>query len=204
MWNNQEDRYIEDYKNWAGITNDPENKHIPTFGENLRYFFRYQLNHMYFRYLFWNFVGRQNDNQGMYGDILNGNWISGINFLDNSRLGPQDDIPGSMENKARNTFFFLPLLFGLIGLYYHFKKNSKDGTVVLLLFIMTGLAITVYLNQHSPQPRERDYAYAASFYAFAIWIGLSVLWLFELLSEEIVTEAGRHDLFRCWSSCWCR
>ena len=185
MWNNQEDRYIQDYKNWAGIRNDPENKHIPTFGENLRYFFRYQLNHMYFRYLFWNFVGRQNDNQGNYGDILNGNWISGISFLDKSRLGPQDDIPGSLSNKARNTFFFLPLLFGIFGLYYQFKKNSKDGTVVLLLFIMTGLAITVYLNQHSPQPRERDYAYAASFYAFAIWIGLSVLWLFDLISRKI-------------------
>jgi hypothetical protein len=185
MWNNQEDRYIEDYKNWAGISNDPDNKHIPTFGENLRYFFRYQLNHMYFRYLFWNFVGRQNDNQGMYGDILNGNWISGINFLDKGRLGPQDNIPDSLANKARNKFFFLPLLFGIFGLYYHFKKNSKDGTVVLLLFLMTGLAITVYLNQHSPQPRERDYAYAASFYAFAIWIGLSVLGMFELLSRKL-------------------
>jgi hypothetical protein len=185
MWNSQEDRYIQDYKNWAGISNDPDNKRIPTFGENLRYFFRYQLNHMYFRYLFWNFVGRQNDNQGMYADILNGNWLSGINFLDNYRLGPQDNIPDSLSNKARNTYFFLPLLFGLIGLYYQFKKNSKDGTVVMLLFIMTGLAITIYLNQHSPQPRERDYAYAASFYAFAIWIGLSVLWLFDLLSRKL-------------------
>jgi MFS family permease len=185
MWNNQEDRYIEDYKRWAGIANDPENKHIPTFGENLRYFFRYQINHMYIRYFLWNFAGRQNDNQGMYGDILNGNWLSGINFLDNSRLGPQDDIPGSLANSARNTFFFLPLLFGIFGLYHHFKKNTKDATVVMLLFIMTGVAITVYLNQHSPQPRERDYAYAASFYAFTIWIGLSVTWLFELLSRKI-------------------
>jgi len=185
MWNNQENRYIDDYKNWAGITNDPENKRVPTFGQNLRYFFRYQLNHMYFRYLFWNFVGRQNDNQGMFGDLLNGNWISGINFLDNSRLGPQDDIPKSLSSKARNTFYFLPLLLGIAGLYFHFKKNSKDGTVVLLLFLMTGLAITVYLNQHSPQPRERDYAYAASLYAFAIWIGISVLWLFEQLSKKL-------------------
>jgi hypothetical protein len=185
MWNNQEDRYIKDYKAWAGITNDPDDKHIPTFGENLRYFFRYQVNHMYFRYFFWNFVGRQNDSQGMVGDLLNGNWLSGINFLDKSRLGPQDDIPASMSNKARNTFYFLPLLFGILGLYYHFKKNSKDGTVVLLLFIMTGLAITIYLNQHSPQPRERDYAYAASFYAFAIWIGMSVLWLFDLVSRKV-------------------
>jgi hypothetical protein len=183
MWNNQEDRYIEDYKNWAGITNDPDNKKIPTFSQNLRYFFRYQVNHMYFRYFFWNFVGRQNDNQGVYGDILNGNWISGIGFLDKARLGPQD-VPESMSNRARNTYYFLPLIFGLLGLYYHFKKNAKDGTVVFLLFFMTGLAITIYLNQHSPQPRERDYAYAASFYAFTIWIGLSVLWLFELLSTK--------------------
>jgi tetratricopeptide (TPR) repeat protein len=132
----------------------------------------------------WNFVGRQNDSQGMYADILNGNWISGIGFLDKARLGPQD-IPESMANKSRNTYYFLPLIFGLLGLFYHFKKNSKDGTVVMLLFLMTGIAITIYLNQHSPQPRERDYAYAASFYAFAMWIGLSVLWLFELLSKKL-------------------
>jgi hypothetical protein len=187
MWNNQEDRYIEDYKSWAGITNDPENKRVPTFSENLRYFIRYQLNHMYWRYFFWNFVGRQNDNQGMFADLLNGNWISGIGFIDEMRLGPQD-VPESMSNKARNTFFFLPLIFGLVGLYYHFKRNYKDGIVVALLFFMTGLAITIYLNQHSPQPRERDYAYAASFYAFAIWIGLSVLWLFELLSKKLAPK----------------
>ncbi len=185
MWNNQEERYIDDYKKWAGIKNDPDNKHIPTFGENLRYFYDYQINHMYFRYFFWNFVGRQNDNQGMYGDILNGNWLSGINFLDNMRLGPQDNIPDSLSNKAHNKFYFLPLLFGLFGLFYHFKKNSKDATVVMLLFIMTGLAIIIYVNQHSPQPRERDYSYAVSFYAFAIWIGLSVLWLYELLSRKM-------------------
>jgi hypothetical protein len=184
MWNNQEDRYAEDYKNWAGIKNDPDNKHIPTFSENLRYFFRYQLNHMYFRYFFWNFVGRQNDGQGMYADILNGNWISGIGFIDKARLGPQD-IPASLSNKARNTFYFLPLLFGLFGFYYHYKKNAKDATVVFLLFLMTGIAITVYLNMHSPQPRERDYAYAASFYAFAMWIGLSVLGLYELLTKKL-------------------
>ena len=185
MWNNQESRYADDYKKWAGISNDPDNKHIPTFSENLRYFFRYQVNHMYFRYFFWNFVGRQNDSQGYYADILNGNWLSGINFLDEMRLGPQDSIPDSLSNKSRNTFYFFPLIFGLLGLYYHFKKNSKDATVVLLLFLMTGLAIVIYLNQHSPQPRERDYAYAASFYAFSIWIGLSVLWLYELISKKL-------------------
>lgn len=184
MWNNQEQRYIDDYKNWAGIRNDPDDKHIPTFSENLKFFFSYQINHMYWRYFFWNFVGRQNDNQGMYADLLNGNWLSGIRFIDEMRLGPQD-IPASLENKAHNTYYFLPLIFGLIGMYYHFKKNYKDGMVVALLFLMTGLAITVYLNQQSPQPRERDYAYAASFYAFTIWIGLSVLWLFEIFSKKL-------------------
>lgn len=187
MWNNQENRYMEDYKNWSGITNDPDNKKIPTFSQNLRFFIRYQLNHMYWRYFFWNFVGRQNDNQGMYADLLNGNWISGIKFIDEMRLGPQD-IPDSLGNKARNTFFFLPLIFGILGMYYHYKKNYKDGLVVTLLFVMTGLAIVVYLNQHSPQPRERDYAYAASFFAFTIWIGLSVLWLTDLLSRKLAPK----------------
>ena len=184
MWNNQEDRYIKGYKNWAGIKNDPDNKHIPTFGENLRFFWKYQINNMYIRYLFWNFVGRQNDTQNDYGDILHGNWISGINFIDQARLGPQTDIPDSLKSKARNTYFFLPLLFGLLGMFYQFRKNSKDGWVIMLLFLMTGLAIVVYLNQQSPQPRERDYAYAASFYAFAIWIGLSVLALYDFLGKK--------------------
>ena len=185
MWNNQDDQYIENYKNWAGIRNDPQNKHIPTFGENLSFFVNYQLNHMYFRYLFWNFIGRQNDNQGFYADILNGNWISGIEAIDNSRLGPQNSIPDSLKNKAHNTFFFLPLIFGLIGLYYHFKRNYKDGLVVMALFFMTGLAIEIYLNMQAPQPRERDYAFAASFYAYAIWIGLSVPAVYELLCKKL-------------------
>ena len=184
MWNSQENSYIENYKNWAGIRNDPENKKIPTFGQNLRFFFRYQVSNMYFRYLFWNFVGRQNDRQNFYGDILNGNWLSGLDFLDEARLGPQQ-LPGSMKSEARNTFFFFPLIFGLLGLYHHFKRNHRDGLVVLLLFLMTGLAIVVYLNQQSPQPRERDYAYAASFYAFAIWIGLSVPALAEYLRKKL-------------------
>lgn len=184
MWNSQDQGYIENYKRWAGITNDPENKKLPTFGQNLRFFFRYQVGNMYFRYLFWNFVGRQNDRQNDYGDVLNGNWISGINFLDEARLGPQQR-PESMQSPSRNTFYFLPLLFGILGLYYHFKKNEKDALVVLLLFIMTGLAIVVYLNQQSPQPRERDYAYAASFYAFTIWIGLSVAAVTAYLQKKL-------------------
>ncbi len=185
MWNNQETRYINDYKNWAGITNDPENQVIPTFGQNLKYFFRYQIGHMYWRYFMWNFAGRQNDLQGGYGDLINGNWISGITFLDEARLGPQTDLPDNFDNNARNKFYFLPLILGIVGLVFHFRRHSRDAWVVTLLFLMTGLAIVIYLNQHSPQPRERDYAYAASFYAFAIWIGLGVLALFEQVKKYL-------------------
>jgi hypothetical protein len=183
MWNNTEQRYIKDYKNWAGISNDPESKRIPTFGQNLKYFFRYQVGHMYWRYFMWNFSGRQNDIQGGYGNVINGNWISGINFIDEARLGPQTDLPDNFDNNARNKFYLLPLLLGMIGLVFHFRRNSRNAWVVTLLFFMTGLAITIYLNQHSPQPRERDYAYAASFYAFAIWIGLGVIALYEQLKK---------------------
>ncbi len=183
MWSSTKTIYVDDYKRWAGIKRDPDNKHIPTFGENLRFFFKYQLGHMYLRYFMWNFAGRQNDIQGR-GGLLKGNWISGINFIDEWRLGPQNNLPESMENKGRNKFYFLPLILGLIGLFYQFNKNYKDGIVVSLLFIMTGIAIVIYLNQYSPQPRERDYAYAATFYAFAIWIGLGVLSIFNFFAKR--------------------
>ena len=179
MWNNTEQRYINDYKNWAGITNDPDSKQIPTFGQNLRYFFRYQLGHMYWRYFMWNFSGRQNDLQGGYGDLIHGNWLSGIGFIDEARLGPQSNLPDNFDNKAHNKFYMLPFILGVAGVVFHFRRQSRDAWVVGLLFFMTGIAITIYLNQHSPQPRERDYAYAASFFAYAIWIGLGVLALYE-------------------------
>ncbi len=194
MWNNTESRYIKDYKTWSDMTGVKittqdefgETKEItkPTFSENLRFFFRYQLNFMYFRYFMWNFSGRQNDVQGMV-DRKNGNWITGIPFLDEARLGPALNVPESLRNKATNKFFLLPLLLGLIGLIFHVKKDTKNFIVIGLLFIMTGLAIVVYLNQQSPQPRERDYAYAASFYAFAIWIGLGVYALYYFVSEKL-------------------
>ena len=123
--------------------------------------------------------------QNPKGDIVNGNWISGIKFLDESRLGPQDNIPESMKNRGTNKFYFLPLILGMIGLFYHSRKHYKDSLVVLALFFMTGMAIVLYLNQYAPQPRERDYSYAASFYAFAIWIGLGVIPLFDLLKKYI-------------------
>ena len=194
MWNNTEQRYIDDYKKWSKMKGIPttvqdeygESKTLykPTFGENLRYFFRYQLNHMYFRYFMWNFSGKQNDIQGT-SDMKNGNWITGIRFFDELRLGPVLDAPKSLQSKATNKFYMFPFILGLIGLLYQFKKDNKSFIVILLIFIMTGLAIVVYLNQHSPQPRERDYAYAASFYAFAFWIGLGVYALFDMLSSKI-------------------
>ncbi len=156
---------------------------IPTFGQNIRFFLSYQVGYMYLRYFMWNFVGRQNDMQGR-GEVTKGNWISGIPFIDEARLGPMDNLPDTMKNnRAMNVYFFLPLILGLIGLYFHYNKNNKDFWIVTLLFVFTGLAIVVYLNQYPNQPRERDYAYAGSFYAFAIWIGLGVLGIINFISK---------------------
>jgi hypothetical protein len=167
-------------------------KKSPTAGQNFIFFWRYQVIHMYFRYFMWNFAGRQNDAQANFKtDINKGNWISGISFIDNMRLGDQSRIPDTMRNnKARNRYFMLPLLLGLAGLFYQRKKHQKDFLTVMVLFIMTGLAIVIYLNQSPLQPRERDYAYAGSFYAFAIWIGLGVLALYELLKKYIPSASG--------------
>jgi hypothetical protein len=186
--------HVEAYKSWANIqgesirvknpnTGESEIIKKPTFGENLKFFFRYQVGYMYLRYFFWNFAGRQNDIQGN-GEATKGNWISGIKFLDELRLGSQDNLPDELaNNKARNKYYMLPFLLGIIGLMVHYQKNKKDFTIVLWLFIMTGLAIVVYLNQTPYQPRERDYAYAGSFYAYAIWIGLGVIGLYELIRK---------------------
>lgn len=164
----------------------------PTFFDNLRFFWRYQLGHMYFRYFMWNFVGRQNDMQSRYEtEIDKGNWISGVNFIDEIRLGNQKQLPERMqENKARNRYYFLPLLLGIAGFIYQYKKHRKDFIVTLVLFIMTGIAIVVYLNQYPLQPRERDYAYAGSFYAFAIWIGLGVLAIYSGLKKYLPAISG--------------
>ena len=137
---------------------------------------------MYWRYFMWNFVGRQNDIQG-HGEIENGNWVSGVGFIDNARLGNQNNLPRSMSNSGRTEFYFLPLILGLIGLFYHIKRDIKNSWVVFLLFFMTGLAIVIYLNQTPYQPRERDYAYAGSFYAFCIWIGFGLLGVVEMLQK---------------------
>lgn len=192
----RQENHIEEYKYWANIkghrirTTDGRAITAPTFGENLRFFFTYQLNNMYWRYFLWNFVGRQSDIQN--SGLTDGNWISGINFLDELYLGPQKDLPTEMaENKGRNKYFFLPFILGLIGFFYQLRYDGKNFLVVFLLFFMTGIAIILYLNQTPLQPRERDYAYAGSFYAYAIWIGLGLLWLFEFLKRKVVKKNAR-------------
>ena len=205
------DRHKNNYEEWMGgiegknVTIDHlgERKTIkvPTMWENLYFFYSYQVNFMYWRYFMWNFAGRQNDIQG-HGEYEHGNWITGIPFLDNMRLGDQSKLPTELrENKGRNVFYCLPLLLGIIGLIWQVNKriSTKDGMVdegvkqfwvVFFLFFMTGLAIVLYLNQTPVQPRERDYAYAGSFYAFAIWIGLGVAAISDLLNKFVFKK---HD-----------
>ena len=160
---------------------------IPTFFENLRYFFAYQVNYMYWRYFMWNFSGRQNDLQGQ-GEITKGNWISGIPFIDALFLGPQDGLPTFVkENPGYNRYFMLPLILGLLGLLmqlYGGRRSKENFWIILMLFFMTGLAIVLYLNQPPYQVRERDYAYAGSFYAFAIWIGFGVPALYNMFTKN--------------------
>ena len=192
MWSWRDD-HVEEYKKWGNIkgypvrittgSGDYEVRYVPTFGENLRFFFTYQLGHMYWRYFMWNFVGRQNDIQG-HGDLLNGNWITGIKSIDAIRLGNQDKLTSAMLNDpSRNTYYFLPLLLGIAGMAIQFSRDQKNFWVIALLFILTGMAIVVYLNQYPLQPRERDYSYVGSFYAFSIWVGLGVLGLYEVLKK---------------------
>ena len=191
MWSDQKPSHIRTYKQYIKkgekirVTKPDGSTEVltrPTFGENLNYFFDYQIGHMYLRYFMWNFAGRQ-DNIESQGEIEHGNWISGIKFLDEMRLGNQDELPKSLENAANNKFYLLPFILGIIGLLFHFNTRRKDSFVVFLLFFMTGIAIVVFLNQYPYQPRERDYAYAGSFYAFAIWIGLGVMALFNSLGK---------------------
>ena len=183
------------YKSWVDIKGrdvlydqcgEMVTVNIPTQWENIQFFFKYQLNFMYWRYFMWNFVGRQNDIQG-HGEIEHGNWITGISFIDNVLVGNQQLLPSELkENKGRNVYYCLPLLLGIIGLLwqaYRSEKGIQQFWVVFFLFFMTGIAIVLYLNQYPMQPRERDYAYAGSFYAFAIWTGMGVAGLAELLKK---------------------
>lgn len=188
--------HVQEYKRWADVkgrkvrTEEGKMVTVPTFGENLKFFFAYQLNNMYWRYFLWNFVGRQSDIQNH--SIIDGNWMSGIRPLDELYLGPQDNLPSEVAaNRGRNTYYFLPFILGLIGFFYQLKRDGRNFLVVFLLFFMTGLAIILYLNQTPLQPRERDYAYAGSFYAFAIWIGLGLLWVYDLLRRKAFKTDGR-------------
>ncbi len=204
MWSS-DNSHVEEYIEWAGLKEKdlyqvrhdaqgqvvtdragnpvydhsrPKNK--PSFGSNLKFLVRYQIGHMYLRYFMWNFAGRQNDDQG-HGEITKGNWVCGIPFIDRITTGDGKNMPDEMKNhKAHNKYYMLPLLLGLFGLFFHYTVHKKDFWVVVMLFLLTGFAIIIYLNQYPLQPRERDYAYAASFYAFAIWIGLGVLAIVEL------------------------
>ena len=204
------DRHASAYESWMGGVEghevpydrcgEPIMVKLPTQLENIRFFLSYQVNFMYWRYFMWNFAGRQNDIQGN-GELEHGNWLSGIPFIDNMRLGDQSKLPSELrENKGRNVFYCLPLLLGLLGLFWQvYKKNTEEGDVnvgvkqfwvVFFLFFMTGLAIVFYLNQTPMQPRERDYAYAGSFYAFAIWVGLGAA----AISDLICRATGKERL----------
>lgn len=157
----------------------------PTTFDNLSFMVEYQFGYMYWRYLMWNFVGRQNDIQGKY-DNLDGNWLSGINFIDEMRLGSQQNLPDDvLNNKGRNVYFFLPFILGIIGLLYHANKDLKSFYVLFALFLFTGLALKIYLNERPFEPRERDYALVGSFYVFAIWIGFGVYAIYEKLKNYL-------------------
>ena len=183
-------RHAKAYEDWMGGVEKKDG--VPTTAENLRFFLSYQVNFMYWRYFLWNFVGRQNNIQG-HGEVEHGNWITGIRWIDDWLLGcDTSKLPSDLkENKGRNVFYALPLLLGLVGMLWQWRKGSKGKQqflVVMLLFLMTGLAIVVYLNQTPLQPRERDYAYAGSFYAFAIWIGMGV----GMISEKVKVKSGKY------------
>ena len=199
MWDSN---HAQDYESWMGGVDGTEVPYdrcgeqmtvkMPSQIENIKFFLSYQCNFMYWRYFMWNFAGRQNDIQGN-GEPEHGNWITGIPFVDNARLGDQSKLPDDLKmNKGHNVFYCLPLLLGLIGLFWQAfrgRRGIRQFWVVCFLFFMTGLAIVVYLNQTPVQPRERDYAYAGSFYAFAIWCGMGVAALVDLMKKYLKVES---------------
>lgn len=179
--------HAQGYESIMGYSKNNNGKR-PSFGENIRFFFSYQIGGMYWRYFMWNFAGRQNDYQ-FRGEATKGNWISGINFIDEARLGPQDNLPFHAKNSpARNKYYLLPFLLGLIGLYFHFKKSGKDAWALTLFFLATGIGVLIYTNVRPYEPRERDYSFVGSFYVYAIWIGLGVHAIFEMLKDKMQNE----------------
>ncbi len=174
-------QHVSFYRDWMGMSDSAS----PNFIDNIGFLISYQTGFMYARYFAWNFIGRQNDEQG-HGNYVQGNWLSGVKFIDNLLLGGQYDLPESqLRNNAYNRFYFLPFILGVIGAFWHFKRDQKNAGIVGLLFFFTGVAIVLYLNQNPLQPRERDYAYAGSFYAFAIWIGLGVAAIAEYFRSRL-------------------
>ncbi|CAN5365672.1 DUF2723 domain-containing protein [soil metagenome] len=211
MWETQQASHKKEYENWSNFagnnssvevidrqTGQPKKMKKPTFSGNLRYFFHYQVGWMYLRYFAWNFVGRQNDIQG-HGNLTDGNSQTGISKIDGIDM---KNAPMRLrDNKANNKFYMLPLILGLIGVWFHYSRDWKNALVVTLMFLFTGMAIVVYLNQYPLQPRERDYAYAGSFYAFAFWIGLGVYALYDLIVQYLkfnqVAAAGMAAVMGC-------
>ena len=192
-------RHAKAYEDWLG--NVEKKDGVPTAAENLRFFLSYQVNFMYWRYFLWNFVGRQNNIQG-HGEVEHGNWITGFRWIDDWLLGcDTSKLPSDLrENKGRNVFYALPLLLGLVGMIWQWRKGregKQQFLVVMLLFVMTGLAIVVYLNQTPLQPRERDYAYAGSFYAFAIWIGMGVAFVVDLMQRLLKNSTVLNVVLSC-------
>ena len=186
-------RMNDGYLGWSGMK---KTNQIPTFLENIKFFWNYQIKHMYIRYFMWNFSGKQNDIQG-HGSKLEGNWITGINIIDNHilKLGPQDNLPNHLsKNAGNNKYYLLPFILGLFGMIYHFSKQKKDFWAIFLLFFFTGIAIVIQLNQTPYQPRERDYAYVGSFFAFAIWTGIGSLGTLQLLKHSILDKINNKKL----------
>ncbi|MBG6235422.1 hypothetical protein IWX76_001990 [Pedobacter sp. CAN_A7] len=176
-----DERHINFYKEMVGL----DETKFPNLVDNVSFLFKYQIGNMYMRYFMWNFVGRQNDDQGQ-GSLYEGQWLSGVKPIDALMLGNQENLPPTIvDSNAYNRFFFLPLIIGILGAIWHFKRNQKDAGIIGLLFFFTGIAIVLYLNQKPLEPRERDYAYAGSFYAFAIWIGFGVLAIREWLAKVV-------------------
>ncbi|MDM1531226.1 glycosyltransferase family 117 protein [Myroides marinus] len=172
------DKFFDQYGEYLEIE-------VPTFSSNMSFMFEYQFGYMFWRYLMWNFAGRQDDIQGQ-GDLQHGNWISGIKFLDEIRLGSQDNLPSDvLENKGRNTYFFLPFILGLIGVVFHYRKDPKMFWVLLVLFLFTSFALKIFLNERPFEPRERDYAVVPAFYVFALWIGFGVYAIYDGLKKYV-------------------
>ena len=177
------DKFLKNYSKYLIIDK-------PSFADNMQYMFEYQFGYMYWRYLMWNFTGRQNDIQGKY-DNIDGNWMSGIKFLDEIRLGSQDNLPSDqLNNKARNYYYFLPFILAVIGLAFHAKKDPKSFYILLSLFLFTGFALKIYLNERPFEPRERDYALVGSFYVFAMWLGFGVYAIYDSLKKYLAPKTA--------------